>query len=73
MSRPHKLQIKMLESVRPIVYAGGKIGMEVEIICGEQQQRAIALDMIGRMSSEEAYQWARAEFPDWFKTEEKTA
>jgi hypothetical protein len=73
MSRPHKLQIKMLESVHPITYAGGKQGLEIEVVCGEQQQRAIALDMIGRMPSEEAYTWARAEFPEWFKAEEKTA
>lgn len=72
MSRPHKIQIKMLESVRPISYAGGKVGLEIEVVCGEQQQRAIALDMIGRMASQDAYTWARAEFPEWFKTEEKT-
>ena len=55
-----------VESITDIVPCTHVHALELQVFVTDQQRRDIALTMIGGMGSEDAYNWARKEFPDWF-------
>ena len=65
MSGPVYIQAQNIASVQPEGGPGGRsIGVELEMT--DRQMRDAVIDLLGGMPEQEASDWLRSEFPNWF-------
>jgi len=66
MSRPVYIECQSVASMLPVGSAGSRaIAMELNMT--DRQCLDVAYNILSHMPEQDAYEWLRAEFADWFK------
>ena len=64
--KPVYIECESVESMHPQGTTGNR-HIAVELSMTDKQVRAAVLDLIGGMPEQDAFDWFKAEMPDWFK------
>ncbi len=62
--------VEQVQSLTPQTSINNRPYLMVTVEVNDKQRARIAEEMIGKMGSEDAYNWARATFPEWFEEEQ---
>ena len=64
--RPVYIEAQDVASIQPGGSPGSRF-VAVELNMTRRQEQAAIVDMIGLWPENEAYEWLKSEFPEWFK------
>lgn len=68
LHRIYALKANVTQS--PIAHLGARSYLQIDIDMNEEQRREAIFTLLGSMSEQDAYQWLKSEFPDWFPEDE---
>lgn len=65
LHRIYALKANVTQS--PIAHLGARSYLQIDIDMNEEQRREAIFTLLGSMSEQDAYQWLKSEFPEWFE------
>lgn len=66
MSAPVYIECQSVDSILPVGFAGSRI-IALDLNMTTQQCRDVVFNILSNMPEQDAFEWLRSEFADWFK------